>query len=235
MTAAMIIKIVIMGLVIIVLAIILSLLEIYTQLSRYKNYWDKNNLQTAQSGEIVYVAFGDSAAQGVGATKPQNGYVGLIAKDLEAKKDKPVRIINLSKSGAKVKDAIDTQLPAYKKLNLKSKPIITIEIGANDMIDFDEKRFESEMHRLLKDLPEGTIISDIPSFQGGRLSRLEPNVLKANEIIREHAGHHKHQLAELHKRVEANHSLKTVAADWFHPSSYAYRENWAPAFLEQID
>lgn len=230
----MYLKIIIAAIIIGLVVIAFSLLELFTQLSRYKNYWDNNNKRTAQEGEIVYVAFGDSAAQGVGATSPQNGYVGLIAKELEAKSGKPVRTINLSKSGAKVKDVIDTQLPAYKELDLKSKPVITIEIGANDMISFDQNKFEKEIHELLRELPAGTIVSDIPSFRGNRLSKLEPNVLKANEIIHKHAQHHKLEVAELYKRIAANHGLSTLAADWFHPSNRGYRLNWAPAFLEKM-
>lgn len=233
MTPETIIKAVAILVVVALFALALALTELYTQLARYRTYWNRNNATANMSADYIYVAFGDSAAQGVGATKPQNGYVGVIAKELE-KKGHSVQVINLSKSGAKVKDVLDTQLPGYKKLNLESKPIVTVEIGANDMIDFDPVRFQEEMHALMKELPEGTVISDIPSFKGGRLSRLEPNVLKANEIMRNHTGQHGLQLANLHQRVAAEHSIRTLAADLFHPSDYGYRKNWAPAFLEKI-
>jgi len=210
--------------------------ELYTQLARYQKYWTANNLRSVSPTDFVYVALGDSAAQGVGASKPQKGYVGLIAHELQEKKKADVKVINLSKSGAKVADVIKLQLPLYQEFKLKSqRHIVTIEIGANDIITFNEEQFEREMDELISRLPRNAVLSDIPSFTGSRYARYEPRVLKANQIIHNLAGKHKIKLAELHKRVADNHGLRTFAADLFHPSDYGYKTNWLPAFMERIN
>ena len=100
-------------LLIIVVAQIIALLWLYLSVGRYKNFWvDK----ASKSGELTYIALGDSAAQGIGASSPMRGYVGLIAKRLEAKTGKKVKIINVSVTGAKVEDVTRDQIPQIKAL-----------------------------------------------------------------------------------------------------------------------
>lgn len=210
-----------------------SLTELYTQLNRYKRYWEASNAQADKSG-FVYVAFGDSAAQGVGATRPQNGYVGLVAKALSDEYGEPVQTINLSKSGAKVGDVLSAQLPVYENLKLKRTPVITMEIGANDILSFDSKQFEKEMDQVMERLPKTAIVSDIPFFGGTRFKSMQPRVVVANEIMYRLAQKHGLKLVPLHDKVKSNTSLRTLAVDIFHPSDKAYRENWAPTFLAGI-
>jgi lysophospholipase L1-like esterase len=209
--------------------------ELYTQLARYQKYWSKANLIPVSHNDFVYVALGDSAAQGVGASKPDKGYVGLIAKELQQNRQEKVKTINLSKSGARISDVINVQLPLYKKLDLTNRHVITIEIGANDITVFNKQKFENEMQELMSKLPKNTIISDLPSFSGSRYAMHEPRVLQANEIISRLAVEHGFKPAELHKRVAANHGLRTFAADMFHPSDYGYKVNWTAAFMERIN
>lgn len=209
--------------------------ELYTQLARYQKYWSKTNLKPINPKDFVYVALGDSAAQGVGASEPDKGYVGLIAKELQQGKEKEVKVINLSKSGAKIADVLKIQLPLYQKLGLTNQHLVTIEIGANDIISFNSQQFEKEMDELISKLPKQTVISDVPSFAGSRYGHYEPQVLQANEIIHRLAAKYGFKPAELHKRVAANHGLRTFAADIFHPSNYGYNNNWLPAFMERIN
>lgn len=234
-TSSYIVKLVIVAVIAAVLVVTISLVELYTQLARYSAYWDRNNATALRSdAEITYVAFGDSAAQGVGATRPDYGYVGRIAKEIEADSGKSVRVINLSKSGAKIADVIKTQLPRYNDLDLTDRPIITIEIGANDILTFNASQFETEMDTLMQQLPKQTIMSDIPYFGKTRYGKLQPQAEKANEIIYRLSAKHGIEVASLHDKVEANGGLRTMAIDIFHPSNKGYRENWAPAFLEKI-
>lgn len=235
MNAALLLKMTIVGLVILLLIVVISLAEFASQFVRYKNYWNKNNEQTAQEGELVYVALGDSAAQGVGATSPAKGYVGLIAKELEADTGQPVHTLNFSKSGARIKDVLDVQLSKYQSLNLDQKHILTIEIGANDIVRSEISQFEKEMDELMSKLPSHVVISDMPSFQGSRYAKYESKVNQANEIMNRLAKKHHLKLAKLNERTHQNHGLKVFAADFFHPSNYGYTVNWLPAFMERID
>lgn len=235
MNAIFALKVAGIGLAIIVVIFMLSLFELYTQLGRYKAYWQKSNQKPASQNEILYVALGDSTAQGIGATNPRKGYPGLIAKDLENRQDKPVRLINLSKSGAKIKDALNDQLPELQKLGVNDKSVITIEIGANNMTTFNAGEFESQMDELMGKLPKQTLISDMPYFGQSRLKDKQPNVEKANEIMYRIAAKHNFKLVALNEKMKQNGGAKVFAPDWFHPSNTAYKQNWAPVFIDRIE
>lgn len=219
------------------LAAILRTGELYTQLARYRTYWHKHNqtiLSNGRAENIRYYALGDSAAMGIGATSPAKSYPVLVGKVVEERQVRNVELINLSKSGATVSDALREQIPVVESLGVSKDAVITVEIGANDMPNFDAEKFEKEMNELMGRLPKQTIISDIPSFAGSRLSRYERNVLEANEIIVRLADKHGLKRALLYDRVASNHGFSTFSVDVFHPSNRGYKENWAPAFIEQL-
>lgn len=222
---------------IIVLIGLLRIGELYTQLARYRAYWHRHNqitLSNSRVENIRYYALGDSTAQGVGATSPEKSYPVLVAKEINRRNGRDVELINLSKSGATVADALSEQIPIIKSLGVERDDIVTIEIGANDMKTFDPAKFEREMNELMSNLPKQTVISDVPSFAGSINKKYERNVLEANEIIRRLVDTHGLQRALLYDRVAANHGLSIFAADLFHPSNKGYRENWARAFIEQL-
>lgn len=234
MSALMLVKIIIAVLFGLVLAVLIGLAELLSQLPRYKNYWRKNNQQPSRPGELVYVALGNSAAQGVGATSPRKGYVGLIAKELEAATGKSVRIVNLSKSGARIRDVLGSQLQKYQALKLNSKHIATIEIGANDIIDFDKTKFEKEMNELMSRLPNSVVMSDLATLKGSRMAKYDKDVQQANKIMYRLAKKYNRQLAGINKLSLQNHGLRVFSIDILHPSNYGYRTNWTPAFMEMI-
>lgn len=229
------VKLIIITIAIIITAVLLSVFELYTQLARYASYWQKNNSKPAVAGEVLYVALGDSTAQGIGATSPKKGYVSLVANGISHKENKSVRTVNLSKSGAKVNDVVSTQLPALKRLPVNDNTYVTIEIGANDMSSFDAKRFETEMDEVMQQLPRQALITNIPYFGDSRHSNRQPDVEAANKIMDKLATKNNFKLLDLHKRMQENGGFKTLAADMFHPSNTAYRENWAYVFLQRIN
>lgn len=190
------------------------------------------NEQRAKDGALLYVAVGDSAAQGIGASLPGRSYVGLIAKHLRAATGQSVRVVNLSASGARLRDAIELQLPALRDLQ---PDILTVAIGANDIASFNRARFESELNQIFTALPAGAVIADIPAFYLGANER---NVRIANSIVRRLARQYHFAVAPLHRRTlrqgVARYALNQVAADFFHPNDRGYRV-WASAFLPIID
>lgn len=222
----------------VVLALVLlyigSLVNLYLQLGRYQRYWNAKNQAVAPDDAILYVALGDSAAQGIGATSPAKGYVGLIGNELAKQHNRPVKIVNLSKSGGKVRDVLDTQLPAMKQYAPDKDMRVTIEIGANDTVNFDEQKFTEEVDELMSQLPKQTVVSDIPYFGASRYRSKQANVEKANQILQAAAQQHGFTLVPLHAQTKANGRLSTFAADWFHPSNTGYRENWLPVFMEGL-
>ncbi|WNY33231.1 SGNH/GDSL hydrolase family protein [Curtobacterium flaccumfaciens] len=92
-------------------------------------------------GQLLYVAIGDSAAQGVGATAPGRGYVGLLTRRIRHRSHMSVRVVNLSVSGSTTWGAKRDQLP---KLRHYAPDICTVSIGANDIADFNPDKFEAE-------------------------------------------------------------------------------------------
>lgn len=202
-------------------------LRLFRSVASYKMFWEKT---ASQSGEFTYLALGDSAAQGIGASRPDNGYVGLLAERVRAKTGKSVRVVNISKSGATVKDALADQLGRIKDY----KPdLITIEIGANDVATLNEASFRTEFNQLASQLPAGSFVANMPYFGSRPNSR--PKAFRASQIIVEvMAKYPKLQLVDLQTITQHRHSLRGYAADYFHPNDRAYR-NWAEAFWKEIE
>ncbi len=218
-------------LVVVVAAEIILLIIVSTQSSRYTKYWAKRAVAAPQSNELLYVAVGDSVGVGVGAGSPGEGYVGLLARSLEQKAGRTVRVINLSMSGAKISDGVATQIPVLKA----HKPdIITVALGSNDIAKgWDEDAFYRDTKKLVNSLPEHAIIAEVPYFGGGLKRGAEKNVPRANEIIREIASKRGLRVASLYKSTKASDSLLIYAADFFHPSSRGHRV-WFHAFWDEL-
>ncbi len=185
-----------------------------------------------REGELLYVAIGDSAAQGVGASKPHRGYVGAIAKHLRNASGKSVRAVNLSVSGARLREALAVQLPQI--VSLKAD-VMTVAVGANDMADFEPKRFERELRSLLESVPKHAIIGEVPCFFIGQPNK---NARMANDIVHELADQLGFRVAPIYETTRRQGVARTAfyhaSADYFHPNDRGHRV-WADAFLPLVD
>lgn len=183
-----------------------------------------------QSGELLYVAIGDSAAQGIGASSPNRSYVGILADHVRLVTGQTVRVVNLSVSGATAALAVRDQLPRFEKLQ---PDLVTVAIGANDIADWYPATFEARIRTVFASVPPHSLVADLPCFH---LPRNEAKVAVANEIIRRVAGEHGLIVVPLHATTKRNgvRSIAThVAKDLFHPNDRGYR-SWAEAFLPAI-
>ncbi|MES2971161.1 MAG: SGNH/GDSL hydrolase family protein [Patescibacteria group bacterium] len=212
----------------------IRILIVKRSVTTYKNYWNKLAETSYPTSSLLYVALGDSAAQGIGASKPQKGYVGLIASELETQYGNSVRVINLSFTGAKVQDVINEQLPALKKLPIDKNTIITLGVGANDTGNFEESKFRVQIENLFSQLPAQTIVADIPYFGGGRHNKREQSAINGSVIIRESAQKNGIKVADLHDITKLRDDLSTYAVDFFHPNDKGYR-NWYEAFRQPLN
>lgn len=187
--------------------------------------------QRTKDGELLYVAIGDSAAQGIGASLPRRSYVGLIARHVREKTGRTVRVVNLSISGATVGIALERELPRLARL---SPDLVTVSIGANDIANFDATRFETQITELFAALPEGSIVADLPTFY---FLPAEKRVRVANGILRAAAAANDLTVVPLHARMRRQ-GLWGVstqfAGDLFHPNDRGYKV-WASVFLPQVD
>lgn len=216
------------GIVVVAVALIElgSLLFLSTSVKRNLSFW---HTKATQPGEITYLALGDSAAQGIGASSPMKGYVGLVAKDLEKQTGKTVKVINLSKTGATIQDAITEQLP---KVPTITADIVTVEIGANDIKTFEPVTFERDFRRFIAGIPNGTYVSNMPYF--GSRSESRPKAMEATKIIdRVLSEHPQLRRVDLQSQTQATDSILGYAADYFHPNNRAYRR-WSTTFLSEI-
>ncbi|MGI9822963.1 SGNH/GDSL hydrolase family protein [Agromyces sp. Marseille-Q5079] len=191
-------------------------------------YWRE---QRAGPGELLYVAIGDSAAQGIGASRPGHSYVGFIAQSLAAASARPVRTVNLGISGATLRIAIDDELPVLEEL---APDVLTVCIGANDIADFDAARFDREIRELFARLPDHAIVADLPSFY---FPPAQGRVRTANRLLRAAAAERGLVVVPLFARTDRQ-GLWGVstqfAGDLFHPNDRGYRI-WAAAFRQAVE
>lgn len=230
----------------IVIAVVVAAVGILTWmrwLTRRRTYWferltnaipehsDWWKSQRDREGELLYVAIGDSAAQGIGASRPGRSYVGAVAQHIRATTGRTVKVVNLGISGATVGIALAKELRHLAKL---SPDVVTVSIGANDIPSFDAARFERELDELLCQVPSHAIVADLPTFYFLPAERV---VKGANAILRRVAAKHGLRVAPLHERMRRQGLWGVTtqfAGDLFHPNDRGYRV-WASAFLPAVD
>jgi acyl-CoA thioesterase-1 len=177
-------------------------------------------------GEILYVAMGDSAAQGIGASRPDHSYVGLLARVIRDTTGRTVRVVNLSVSGSTVGLAVQDQLPKLAKYR---PDVMTVSIGANDIAKWDPEGFERGLREIFAAVPSHALVADLPFFY---FPHHERKVAVANDILRRLAAERGLTVVRLHRetRLRGFRRMFThFADDWFHPNDHGYRV-WAAAF-----
>ena len=194
----------------------------------HHTHWQQRG--RVDAGTLLYVALGDSAALGIGASDPDAGYVGLVADEIAALTGERVRVRNLSIDGATLAVCIRDELPRLAKLQ---PDICTLAIGANDVWTFEAERFRREYEEICAALPPGTIVGELPDFSVVPVRR---RVREANRIIHEVAGGHGFPVAPLTATTSVGGlvaALLGAAGDLFHPNDRGHRR-WAAAFLPLV-
>lgn len=184
-----------------------------------------------EPGGLVYVALGDSATRGVGATPPSCGYVGFLADRIREHTGRPVTVINLGRSGATVRDVVREQLPQLAKMKAD---VVTVGVGGNDIRDYEPDWYRADVADLVAGLPPGTVVADIPYFMHGQ-SELDAE--QAAETIRRLAEERGLVVAPLHETTRARGwtaMFTDYAPDWFHPNDRGYRV-WAESFWSVLE
>ena len=197
--------------------------QLRRSVERYERYW---SVPQGQAGGLRYVALGDSTAQGIGASRPERGYVALLAQRLAVATGRPVQVMNLSRSGALVHDVVTEQLPRLADL---SPDVVTVAVGANDMVHYDPARFRSDVDSLIAGLPPGTLVGDVPWFMHGGTGRTST---EAAEYVEKRARARGLPVARLHDTMRDRgwaSMITDFAPDWFHPNDRGHRL-WADAF-----
>jgi acyl-CoA thioesterase I len=199
----------------------------------FAEYWRDNNKRVLADpdGGPLWVVLGDSTAQGIGAPGPVDGYVGQSLRDLEERTGERWRILNLSVSGALIRDVLAEQVPAIPA----NADLVTCGIGANDILFSSPGKLFSDLRTLLADVPDGTVMLDLPVPQGfwwliGRCS--VPYICRINRVIHDVAAERGLPVAEVSAQFRPPWPGK-FAVDSFHPSLTGYRD-WARALVAAL-
>ncbi len=197
----------------------------------FASHWQAHNARVAGGDGPLWVALGDSTAQGLGAASPDGGYVGQVLAELRLRTGAPWRVLNLSVSGALTRDVLARQLP-----QLPAAPaLVTCGIGANDVLYTAPSRLFADLRALIAALPAGAVVLDLPLPAGcwGMLGRVSmPYVARINRVIRESAAARSLPVAPVSGYFIPPWNGK-VACDRFHPSQAGYRD-WARALLAAL-
>lgn len=205
--------------------------EAYAKNDKYKNASQSDNEMPKE--KIRYVAIGDSYTIGEGASEEES-WPSLLAKHLQNEGIKIELIANPSRTGWTTNDAINYELPIYKK----SKPdFATLLIGVNDWVqgisrDELRKSLAFLMDEMLKELPnnERLLIVTIPDFSATPNGRLYSNgrdisqgILEFNDIIKEEAKKRNLKIVDTYPLSQGMKNDRTlVARDGLHPSAKEY-------------
>ncbi len=196
------------------------------QIVRYADHWREQAHRTlevvaAEPDTHVLVALGDSIAQGIGADRATFGYVGLLAHRLGPE---PVPVLNLSRSGARMRDVLDVQLPALADV-LPERSTVVCTVGSNDLLrSARPSRIAGEINELVTALPAHAVLATVPAL----------NSLSAksfNRRLRAEADNAGLAIADIGRRLESWKGLS--AADRFHPNSEGHRL-WAETFATRL-
>ncbi len=180
----------------------------------------------------LWVALGDSTAQGLGASSPDGGYVGQTLQQLRRASGQHWQVLNLSVSGALIRDVLARQVPLLADL----KPdLVTCGAGVNDILYSAPGRLFADLRALLAAVPDGTVLLDLPLPAGnwwivGHMS--VPYITRINRVIREVAEYRALPVAEISAHFTAPWAGK-FGCDNFHPSQDGYRD-WTRALLAAV-
>jgi lysophospholipase L1-like esterase len=188
--------------------------RVHAQVVPFAQSWQAANALALQQKGPLWVALGDSMSQGIGARDIDGGWVGQLHRQL-ADDAMSYRLVNLSVTGARVQDVIDTQLAQLAAIGVVPD-LVTVLIGANDML-VRRRRVAAVVAfgALLTELPPGrTVIATMP--------RRNAEALEINALIDAAAAAGNVRVAELRGGVRLRGIRATLADDYFHPNELGY-------------
>jgi lysophospholipase L1-like esterase len=177
-----------------------------------------------QPSTIAYVGLGASDAVGIGAFPLSNGYVYVLAEDMESVAD-TVSLTNLGINGARIGEIIADELPDA----IDADPdVVSLWTGANDLIGGDDPDdFASALDALLGALDTQTdaqvFVADLPDLTQAPLFQLSPDpdvtedrIAAFNARIAQAAQAHGFRLVRLSAMAPSN---DLFFLDGFHPNN----------------
>lgn len=191
----------------------------------FAEQWAAANAVARSGTGPLWVVLGDSAAQGIGATAFDRGYVGLVRERLEARDGNAWRVLNLSRSGARAADVVGEQLRLLGELDAQAD-LVTCIVGGNDLLHTRVLAAEASFRAIIAALPRGAVIGTLPQGLAGAKAR------RLNAMIRAEAPPAGLRVADVWAHTGPPWRGK-YAEDFFHPNEVGYRD-WAAAIEEAL-
>ena len=192
---------------------------------------------------LVYAALGDSTAAGVGAEHYEQTYPYLVAQELAKRSHRYVHVVNVAKSGAKVKDTMGQ----YSQLANINPDFVTMTIGANDATHLTANtEFKHDLDELLKKLStekgvKQCLVAAAPDMAYAPAIRPIYNrvvgnkAAELNKFIEAAAKRYNYEFVDLYNDGKLDYSADAglYASDRFHPSSKGYAL-WGKLFIAKL-
>lgn len=195
------------------------------QIAAHAHYWRLQAEAALESDDDadrpLMVVLGDSLSQAVGASSVEQSWLHrLMLHESQQRRNRPARIVNFSRSGARIDDVLRVQLPALRALE-GSVQLVTCTVGSNDFARGGTfSRVESSMHSLMSRLPAGAVLATLPAKGSIMAKRL-------NKTIRSEADRSDLVIADVDAHLPGWRGRS--AGDRFHPNDLGY-EAWFDAF-----
>lgn len=192
-------------------------------MSAYAAHWRGAAADAIADGGPALVVLGDSLAQGIGASSPATSYAGLLRADL-SKDGEFVGVLNLSRSGARVADVLETQLPALAA-SVVTPIAIVCTVGSNDILhSFRLGEVRRGLLELVDSLPDDAVVATLPE-KGSRVGA------SMNRTIRERAATTGRPVADVGRALRTWRGR--VSGDGFHPNDDGHAV-WFEAFAAAL-
>ena len=192
--------------------------------------------------KFVYIALGDSTAEGYGASKPERSYPAILFDSLK-EAFQHAHYHNFGKRDATVKDVLDHQL---EKTITVDPSLVTISVGANDISKWTklgafEKRLNILFYRLTKETSAKIVMNTIPDYSSlpamPKAFRFFINIFirRFNRKITKLADRYQVTLVDLYQQSSSlvKQFPESIFTDGLHPSDFGY-ELWANTILSHI-
>lgn len=202
--------------------------EVAGHIVDYGSEWDRRSREAIESDAPLWLALGDSTAQGIGAATIDGGYVAQLFRQRPLPLS-ALDLVNISVSGARIEDVIRGQLPVLEMLRPRVQ-LVTCSIGSNDLTRSPNAwRIIGSLRRLfdaLDGLPT-VAVATLPIGSVSVAGRL------VNAMIRREAPERGLLVADVQAMYRPPYRGKT-APDRFHPNAAGYLD-WTTAFVRALD
>lgn len=194
-----------------------------SQIERHAQEWATANIAADGLPGPVWAVLGDSTAQAIGASSIGSGYVGGVGAWLSARDGVTWNVLNISRSGARVADVLDEQLPLLQETT--DPALVSCAIGVNDLLRRTAD-LETKFDLVAQQLPPGSLLANLPrglhERRAAQLNQHLANLTRRYDL----------RLVDLWA-VTGPPWRGRYSADQFHPNDAGYSA-WTRAFITTL-